>query len=315
MWSEIGSSEVGSRTGASRPVHVVGNVNLDLVLGPVAPWPDAGSERIVARREARVGGAAGVAAMALQALAVPFRLYARIGDDAFGTLVREGLGPAGAQLELVRMPTAISVGVAHPDGERTFLTHLGHLTELDVATVAAELEASEPGLVLLCGTFLMPPLRGAAGLELARRARAAGHAVLFDGGWPSEGYTAAVLAELEGLRPHLSMVLPNLAEATGWTGTREVEAALRALERGGVRAVIKRGGDGASWLEEGEMRSAPAPAVAVVDSVGAGDAFNAALLAALSHGAPLSSAVARGVAYASAVAASRPRRYAVTARA
>jgi len=149
----------------------------------------------------------------------------------------------------------------------------------------------------------------------ARRARAAGHAVLFDGGWPSEGYTAAVLAELEALRPHLSMVLPNLAEATGWTGATDPEAGLRALERGGVRAVIKRGAEGASWLEEGKVRTAPAPSVAIADSVGAGDAFNSALLAALSHGAPLSTAVAQGVAYASAVAASRPRRYAVTGRA
>lgn len=295
--------------GDPRRVHLIGNVNLDLVLGPVAPWPQPGTERIVARREARVGGAAGVAAMALQALGVPFRLHARIGDDAFGAVVRDGLGAAGAQLEVVPTVTAISVGVAHPDGERTFLTHLGHLESLDLETIATELEASAPGLVLLCGTFLMPPLRGAGGVELVRRANATGHAVLFDGGWPSEGFTASVRAELDALAPHLALALPNLAEATGWTGTDDVEAALRALERRGVRAVVKRGADGASWPDGGEVRSVAAPAVEVADSVGAGDAFNAALIAALLRGAELTEAVADGVGYASAVAASRPRGY------
>ncbi len=301
-------SDPARATGARR-VHLIGNVDLDLVLGPVAPWPEVGTERIVARREARVGGAAGVAALALQALGVPFRLHARIGDDAFGEVVREGLGTAGAQLEVVRAGTAVSVGVAHPDGERTFLTHLGHLEELDLEAIANELEGGPPGLVLLCGSFLMPPLRGGGGLELARRAHAAGHELLFDSGWPSEGFTAPVRAELDALAPHLTLALPNLAEATGWTGTADVEAALRALERRGVRAVVKRGAEGASWLEGGEVRSVAAPRVEVADSVGAGDAFNAALIAALARRVELPAAVAQGVAYASAVVASQPRGY------
>lgn len=291
------------------PIHLVGNVDLDIVLGPVAPWPEAGTERIVERRRVGAGGAAGVAALALQGLGAPFQLHARVGDDAFGALLRQELGAAGAQLEVVAESTAFSVGVSHPSGERTFLTHLGHLAELDVAAIAAALERSRPGLVLLCGYFLLPPLRRGGGLELLRRARLAGHRTLFDGGWPSEGFTDAVRAELDALLPWVDVVLPNEAEARAWAGAADLAGAFEALERHGARALVKRGAAGASWRAGEVVRTAPAPPGRVGDTVGAGDCFNAALLAELSRGAAPGAAVAGAVAYASAVLAREPRDY------
>ncbi|MEJ2289095.1 MAG: carbohydrate kinase family protein, partial [Deinococcales bacterium] len=272
------SDDAVGRSGATGQVHLIGNVNLDLVVGPVVPWPVAGTERIVERREARVGGAAGVAAMALQALGTPFRLHARIGDDAFGDLVRREMGAAGAQLEVVRAPTGTSVGLTHPHGERTFFTELGHLGALDTDAVAVALERSEPGWVLVCGTFLLPSLRGDGGRRLLRRARDAGHRLLFDSGWPSEGFDSGLRGELDALLPLVDMVLPNEAEARAWAATDDLPEAMRRLERAGGRAVVKRGAAGASWLERGDVRTASAPALVVADTVGAGDAFNAALL-------------------------------------
>lgn len=303
------SDGLADGSGALGPVHLIGNVNLDLVLGPVVPWPAAGTERIVARREARVGGAAGVAAMALQALGTPFRLHARIGDDAFGDLVCRQLGAAGAQLERVPARTGTSVGVTHPHGERTFFTELGHLSTLDTDAVAAELERSEPGWVLVCGIFLLPPLRGDPGRELLRRARAAGHRLLVDSGWPSEGFDGGVREELDALLPLVDVVLPNEAEARAWAATDDLPEAMRRLERAGGRVVVKRGAAGASWLEHGEVRTVPAPELVVADTVGAGDAFNAALLVVLRAGGSLPEAAVRAVGYASRVAASEPRRY------
>ncbi len=294
---------------APRPVHLIGNVNLDIVLGAVTPWPTPGTERIVERREARVGGAAGVAAMALQALGTPFRLHARIGDDAFGDVVRHEMGPAGRQLERVHAHTGTSVGVTHPHGERTFFTELGHLAELDLAGVAAELERSEPGWALVCGYFLLPALRHGGGRDLMRRTREAGHRLLFDGGWPSEGFDGLVREELDALLPFVDVVLPNEAEALAWAATDSLPEAIRHLERAGGRAVVKRGAAGASWMEQGRVRNAPAPDLAVADTVGCGDAFNAALLVVVRGGGSWPEAVARAVRYASRVAASAPRRY------
>ena len=48
-----------------RPLAVIGNVNVDLIMGPAAPWPQPGTEIIVDHDELRVGGSAGNAALAV----------------------------------------------------------------------------------------------------------------------------------------------------------------------------------------------------------------------------------------------------------
>jgi len=73
--------------------------------------------------------------------------------------------------------------------------------------------------------------------------------------------------------------------------------------------VVKRGAAGVSATTKGREISIPAPPVEVIDTVGAGDTFNAAFLAALVSGAPLREALARGVAVASRAVSTYPRRY------
>ncbi|MFA5567672.1 MAG: carbohydrate kinase family protein [Trueperaceae bacterium] len=291
------------------PVHVIGNVNLDLVMGPVPPWPTPGTETVVEQEEVRAGGAAGVTALALQALGVTFTLHATIGRDDFGEVVRRKLGPAGSQLQVVEAPTVYSVGVGHPNGERTFLTSRGHLDQLDVDRLLGDLGAAEPGLVLVCGYFLLPALRARI-VEVLEAATMRGHRVLLDTGWPSEGFTPAVRAELGSMLGFLDIVTPNEAEARGWTGEVDAGVASRALALGGVTVVLKRGGSGARLVDREVVRDFAAPSVPLVDTVGAGDCFNAALLAALSARRPVDEAVARAVAYATTVIGTRPRRYA-----
>ena len=74
--------------------------------------------------------------------------------------------------------------------------------------------------------------------------------------------------------------------------------------------VVKRGPDGAIAVgPDGALVSAEAPAVKVVDTIGAGDVFNAAFLAALAGGAPLGDCVAAGTAVASRAISTLPRSY------
>jgi sugar/nucleoside kinase (ribokinase family) len=54
---------------------------------------------------------------------------------------------------------------------------------------------------------------------------------------------------------------------------------------------------------------APAPVVRVVDTTGAGDAFNGGYLGTCLRGAPLATALREGVEVASAAIASSPRQY------
>jgi len=87
-----------------------------------------------------------------------------------------------------------------------------------------------------------------------------------------------------------------LAEALGWAG-RDAEATARRIDgERGVGCIVTLGGEGlVAWLG-GEHWRLPAPPVAVIDTVAAGDSFTGAFAAALDGGAGFSAALRFGLA-------------------
>ena len=296
-----------------RPLATLGNVNVDLILGPLAPWPVPGSEVLCPEEDLRVGGAAGNAALAWQAMGLPFQCVASTGSDPFGDWLRAGLGAAAARWTRSAGATTISVGVTHPGAERTFLTTRGHLPEFGWADVEAQLDwpALRGGTLLLCGCFLMDRL-SADYDRLFTRAEAEGVAIALDTGWPLEGWTEAIRTRALDWVAHCRLVLLNEVEATSLTGLSDPEAAAEALARRmpeGAIAVVKLGPRGALAHRGGISWLTGAPAVAVKDTIGAGDVFNAAFLAALARDADLPAALAQAVATASRAVSTAPRCY------
>lgn len=297
-----------------RPLAVVGNVNVDLILGPAAPWPTPGTEIIVDHDELRVGGAAGNAALAWQGLGHDFHIAANVGSDAFGDWLRAGFGRRADAWPTEIEGTTLSVGITHPNGERTFFTTRGHLPMLSWPEVERMLGAAtlDGGLLLLCGCFLHDRLAADYDL-LFDWAQARGITVATDTGWPLYGWTAAARAAARRWLARSPIALLNEVETTTLGDDADparAAARLRALMPAGAIFVVKRGPKGALAVDaDGAVMSTPAPACKVVDTIGAGDVFNAGLLAALAAGSPLREALAAGVATASAAISTLPRRY------
>jgi sugar/nucleoside kinase (ribokinase family) len=294
-------------------VVVVGNVNVDLVMGPQAPWPTPGTEVLLPMSDLRVGGAAGNSALALMALEAPFRIIANTSADALGRWLREPFGRHADDWPASDRPCALSVGLTHPDGERTFFTTLGHLLDFDQAAVLHQIpQAAAPGAIaLLTGCFVLPALWPDCG-ALVCSLRDRGYSVALDTGWPNEGWSPALRDVLWRWLPLCRDLLLNDAEAAGLSGESDLAAAaeaIRARLAPDARLVVKRGAEGAeAWSRDVHVRVA-APPVAVVDTIGAGDTFNAGYLAALADGRSFPAAVAAGVAAASYAVSTRPRRY------
>ncbi|PNY79647.1 carbohydrate kinase family protein [Deinococcus koreensis] len=292
-------------------IIVAGNVNVDLILGPQTPWPTPGTEAVVPHHDLRPGGAAGNTALALQALGAPSTLVASRGSGPLGDWLQAAFSGIPARWTRSERPTAISVGLTHPDGERTFFTHLGHLEDDGAGPVLGEIALAPAGsLLLLVGTFLSPELRRAQAGILAA-AHAHGLRTALDPGWPPEGWTPAVRAEVAGWLPACDHLLVNAAEAQGLSGRTGDEAAdwLRGQLPLTATLVIKRGPDGAVAWRETEHGQVSAPPVRVVDTIGAGDTFNAAYLWSVLQGRTLEACLERGVQAASAAVSSSPRRY------
>ncbi|MDL2407004.1 PfkB family carbohydrate kinase [Rhizobium calliandrae] len=297
-----------------KPLAVIGNVNVDLILGPAAPWPKAGTEVIVDHDELRVGGAAGNSALAWEGMGVSFKIAANVGNDQFGRWLSEAFGDRAAHWPVRPEGTTLSVGITHPDGERTFFTTRGHLPHLNLADVFAVLDGStlSGGYALVCGSFLTDDLTHDYGalFEWADQHRVT---IALDTGWPLDGWTDKNCAAARGWLSHCGIALLNEVEATmlaGLDDTAEAARQLRSHMPDGAIVVVKRGPEGAIAIDQhGELVAVTAPQVKVVDTIGAGDVFNAAFLAALARGEMLSNCLTAGTEVASRAISTLPRSY------
>jgi sugar/nucleoside kinase (ribokinase family) len=293
-----------------RTIHVIGNVQLDVLASPVMHLPRPGGDDIIDSIAVRPAGAAGNVSLALAALGVQHRLFGAVGDDQAGIWVAEELRRLGVGDDLLVVKgqdTGISIALEAPQRERAFLTAHGVLNSFVEESVPPEAVAAE--LVILTGYFSLPGLRGAATRGLLQRARSAGASTVFDTGWDPENWTGDAVEELLSLLPLVDVFLPNEPEAAALAGTTDmVEAAAFLRDHCPGWIVIKRGEKGVQATgPDGECHNIAAPPVVALDTTGAGDSLAAGMLGELCSGADMLSALAAGVQLASTVVG-RPSR-------
>ncbi|ACO48131.1 carbohydrate kinase family protein [Deinococcus deserti] len=294
---------------------VIGGVNIDLLVGPQAPWPTPGTEVILDHSDLRVGGGGGNTALALEALSVPSVLVGGYGNDAFGPWLREKFTGVLCDWHQSASPTGLCVGITHPDGDRTFFTHMGHLGDDPPERVYRALDRAGPGSTALFTAGFLMALWLPEYDQLLSYARARGVRVALDTGWPPPGWTPEVRAMVRSWLGKTDLLLINELEATALAETDDVYAAgMVLLEQLAQDAtlIIKRGPWGAAAWVGSQQVEVSAPQVQVVDTIGAGDTFNAAFLAAQYDGRSLQNSMAAAVAYASHSISTQPRTYAAT---
>ncbi len=299
------------RNGSAAPtVTVIGCVQVDVVMSPVSELPPAGGTLLADQLNMRVGGAGANAALAFAEAGVPVRLLGAIGDDHLGDWMRDLLSPAGLAEDLIVLsgrPSGLTVAVESPQRDRTFLTYLGVNTDWKAAMIPED--ALRCHSLLLCDYFVAPGLHGDAARWLLGEARRHGGRTFFDTAWDPGGFAGTARAEVRDLLPLVDVFLPNEAEACALAGVSDgsaAEAARRLQSASGGWVVVKLGARGSLAAgPDGVELSVGAPSVAVADTTGAGDAFNAGLVQALGAGAEWPQALAAASRLASTII-SRP---------
>jgi len=291
---------------------IVGDVGVDLVLGPISEWPRVGTEALVERSELRAGGSAGNAALAVSYLGGHAQLLSVVGNDDPGAWLRGQLQPLGATLAVCDAPTTLSVGLIHSCGERTFFTTRGHLEAFsyDILRPLIPPAPDAGSIALLSGVFLTPALRSAYPL-LIGELHSLGYHVALDTNWPPQGWSAALREEVATWVAATDHVLLNELEVRSLADTTDLTAAIERLApmlKPGATLAVKTGARGAIGAEDGQRRECTAPQASMFDTVGAGDSFNAGYLLARLDGAGLAESLAAGCRAASAIIARFPRR-------
>ncbi|MFK0107057.1 sugar kinase [Streptomyces sp. NPDC091217] len=233
------------------------------------------------------GGAEVNVAVNLARLGVPTRFAGRVGADPFGTRIRTTLADAGVDARFLesdpRRPTGLYVKDARPDG-----TTMRYYRQTSAATAYRRVpDAALDGVDQVHLSGITPALsddcEALVGDLLHRKGR---YTVSFDVNHRAALWPPGEAAEpLRVLAQRADTVLVGADEAATLWGTDDPDG-VRKLLTGPSELVVKDGAGPAVAFADGQRYAVAAPAVEVVEPVGAGDAFAAGYLAARRFGRP-----------------------------
>lgn len=237
------------------------------------------------------GGAPANVAVGLARLGVSTGFVGKIGKDPFGEFLRRTLDREGVDIEMLRVSegarTTLAFVATRSDGEKDicFYRNPGADALLTAEDVNPAYLRSARVFHFGSVSLSRSPAREAT-IHAAAIARGAGLLVSYDPNWrptlwqdPREGkgriWEAMALADIV----HCA--------AEEWefiTGTRDLRAGVQKIVEVGPQLVVVTLGERGCYYDDGESRGeVPGFAVDVVDPLGAGDAFVAAMLSQLMY--------------------------------
>jgi sugar/nucleoside kinase (ribokinase family) len=256
-------------------ILVAGEINPDLILtGDVVPVFGQ-VEKLVDSADLMVGSSSAIFACGAARLGLRVAFAGLCGDDLLGRFMLDEMTQRGVDVSAVRLDPALQTGltvILNQLGDRAMLTHLGAIQALTADDVQDSLLARARHLHVasyFLQSALQPGLPG-----LFERAHALGLTTSLDTNWDPSGEWRGV----DGLLQGVDVFLPNENEALALTGAKDRETAGKQLNQICQVAVIKSGAAGAIACKSDEVASVPALQVQVVDTVGAGDTFDAGFL-------------------------------------
>ena len=216
--------------------------------------------------------------------------FGKIANDTFGGVFRHdihslGIDFASQPVEAGGPPTATSMILVTPDGERTMNTHLGACVLLDAADVDAG-KVAAARITYLEGYLFDRPAAKRAFRLAAAAARNAGRkvALTLSDGFCVDRHRAEFL---DLIRTSIDIVFANTAEITSLYQTADFGDACRRIAADAPLSAVTRGAAG-SLIVAGEQRIeiAAEPVERVVDATGAGDLYASGFLFGHARGAP-----------------------------
>lgn len=271
-------------------VAVVGSLNMDLVIR--APHLPSVGETVLGGTFATFAGGKGAnQAVGAARLGATVAMVGRVGDDAFGRALRDGLAHERIDASGVRTDAGAATGVALITVDRAGQNTIVVASGANAAVTREDVDAARTAIAQSAVVLLQLEVPLDVVHYAAQIAHAAGCTVILDPA-PAPGQPLS-----DDLYRLLSVIHPNEVEARALTGiaiATEADARRAAealLARGCQAAVIKLGARGAYLATGARRESVPAIRVTPVDTTAAGDAFAAGMAVALAEQASLPAAV------------------------
>jgi len=254
-------------------VSVVGELNLDLILSGLPPELELEREHLAKDLTITLGSSSAIFTHNLALLGNRVGFSSAIGSDALGEIALQFLRDSGTDVSGVRRFAGKLTGLTTilPTGtQRYILTYPGTMFEMgfDHLDLDYILDARH---LHLSSYYLHRALRPQIP-ELFRAAKAAGLTTSLD---TNDDPEDAWADDLQNVLPYVDVLLPNERELCRIAHTEDPDRAMESVVEQVPLLVVKRGRAGAVAWRGSERYRVEAFPVESVDSVGAGDSFDA----------------------------------------
>ena len=255
-------------------VVVVGEINADLILkGDVVPVFGQ-VEQLVDDAQLVMGSSAVIFACGATRLGLRTTFVGKVGNDMFGNFMIESMHERGIDTSGVVVDPELQTGltvILAKQIDRAILTYLGSIPALAYDEIDFEL-ISRCRHMHLSSFFMLDKLRPDIA-RLFKKAKEKGLSISLDTNYdPAERWDDGLLKAMR----FVNVLLPNDTEVKAIAGVDDLDEAVKRLKNQVPMVGVKQGKDGALAVEDqGKIIYQETIPVGVVDTVGAGDSFDA----------------------------------------
>jgi len=265
-------------------VLIIGEINPDLIVQGDDIIPEFNqTEKLVETANLTIGASSVIMACGAARLGLRVAFVGLVGNDFFGHFMLDQMQSRGIDISACVLDDGLSTGIsiilAHAH-DRAILTCPGSIPHLKKEHIRMDLFEKASHLHV-GGFFLLNDLRPDLA-QLFKQARQSGLTTSLDTNWdPQEKW------QVTDVLPNCDIFFPNENELLRITGSNTVEMGLESLSKVIPIIAVKQGERGATAQYQQARFTSPALNVQVVDTVGAGDSFDAGFIYGYLNGLPM----------------------------
>ncbi|MDQ2832577.1 MAG: sugar kinase [Acidobacteriota bacterium] len=273
-------------------IAIAGEINLDLILYGLPKDMPLERELLATGFQATLGGSSAIVAHNASCLGARVSFTTLLGKDDFGSMALQKLRTSGVETSHTAFDSNRSTGVTFllPHGEhRHILTYPGTIAELTVSNLDLDF-ITQSRHFHLSSLYLQRGLH--QGLpDLLSDIKHAGLSISLDTNDDPDDRWGFPLHEI---LPFVDIFLPNESELCRMAATPDLDGAIKLFAQKVPAIVVKRGAQGAYVHQEGRGTDVAPLKVLPVDTIGAGDSFDAGFLWAYTRGQDLTTCAKAG---------------------